>query len=160
MSLNVEVLEQSFACVKPRATEFSASFYHTLLADYPQVRPLFANTNMVEQEQKLIMSLVLVISNLRNPDTLTDVLTQLGERHVKYGAMREHYPLVGAALLKTFAVYLGADWTPEVKQAWTDAYGAIVNLMLAGANHPEENLKLEQALQQSADSTANSESPL
>lgn len=157
MSLNVEILEQSFEQVKPQAREFSASFYSTLLSDYPQVRPLFANTNMVEQEKKLIMSLVLVVSNLRNPDQLTDVLKQLGERHVRYGAMREHYPLVGAALLKTFESYLGASWTPEVKQAWTDAYGAIVNLMLTGANYPEENLKLEQALQQSANSAANSE---
>ncbi len=156
MSLNVEILEQSFERVKPRAREFSASFYSTLLSDYPQVRPLFANTNMVEQEKKLIMSLVLVVSNLRNPEQLTDVLKQLGERHVKYGAMREHYPLVGAALLKTFESYLGAGWTTEVKQAWTDAYGAIINLMLTGANYPEENLKLEQALQQSANSAANS----
>lgn len=145
MSLNVEVLEQSFERVKPYATQFASSFYQNLLNDYPQLQPLFANTTMAEQEKKLIMSLVLVVENLRNPGYLTTVLQQLGERHVRYGAMREHYPLVGAALLKTFESYLKADWTPEVKQAWIDAYGVIVDIMLAGANYGEEISKLENA---------------
>lgn len=150
MSLNVEVLEQSFERVKPRAAEFSFSFYNNLLTDYPQLRPLFANTKMEEQEKKLMISLVLVIQNLRNLTYLTTMLKDLGERHVRYGAMREHYSMVGAALLKTFESYLGTDWTPEVKQAWTDAYGVIVNLMLSGAKYPESTSKLENALQQSA----------
>lgn len=150
MSLNVEVLEKSFERVKPHDTKFASSFYNNLLTDYPHLRPLFANTTMEDQEQKLIMSLMLVISNLRNPDYLTTILKELGERHVKYGAMREHYPMVGASLLKTFESYLGTDWTSEVKQAWIDAYGAIVNLMLEGAKYPEEISKLENAIQQSA----------
>lgn len=145
MSLNVEVLEQSFERVKPYATQFSSSFYQNLLNDYPQLKPLFTNTTMAEQEKKLIMSLVLVVENLRNPGYLTTVLQQLGERHVRYGAMREHYPLVGAALLKTLESYLGTEWTPEVKQAWIDAYGVIVDIMLAGANYGEEISKLENA---------------
>lgn len=147
MSLNVEVLEQSFERVKPNADQFASSFYQNLLTDYPQIRPLFANTTMEEQEKKLIMSLVLVVENLRNPGYLTTVLQQLGERHVRYGAMRQHYPIVGAELLKTFEAYLGEEWTPEVKQAWTDAYGTIANIMLDGANHVEEISKLETASQ-------------
>ena len=154
MSLNVEILEKSFERVNPHATKFASSFYNNLLTDYPQLRPLFVNTTMEAQEKKLIMSLMLVINNLRNPDYLTTILKQLGERHVRYGAMREHYPLVGAALLKTFESYLGTDWTPEVKQAWTDAYGAIVNLMLEGAKYPEEISKLENVIQQSAKASA------
>lgn len=41
---------------------------------------------------------------------------------------------MGAALLDTFSIYLGEAWTPEVKQAWVEAYGAISSLMLEGAN--------------------------
>jgi hemoglobin-like flavoprotein len=133
MSLNVEVLERSFAQIKPRSTEFAASFYNNLFTDYPQAQPLFANTNMTEQQQHLVSSLVLVIDSLRKPEVLTDALKRLGARHVNYGTIGEHYPLVGATLLKTFESYLGTDWTPEVKQAWTDAYEAIASIMLEGA---------------------------
>ncbi len=133
MSLNVEALEQSFAQIKPHATEFAASFYSTLFTDYPQVQPLFTHTDMNEQRKHLISALVLVIDNLREPDVLNDALKSLGAKHVNYGTIQEHYPMVGAALLKTFKSYLGDDWTPELKQAWMDAYQVISDIMLKGA---------------------------
>jgi hemoglobin-like flavoprotein len=132
MSLNVEVLEHSFAQLKPDTTEFAASFYSNLFNDYPQAQPLFANTNMAEQ-QHLVSALVLVIENLRKPDVLTNALKKLGANHVNYGTIREHYPMVGASLLKTLESYMGVNWTPELKQAWTDAYQAIASIMLEGA---------------------------
>ncbi|MEB3342071.1 globin family protein [Okeania sp.] len=131
--LQVELLENSFEQVKPRADEFTKSFYNNLFTDYPDAQPLFTSTDMAAQHKKLLGSLILVVENLRRPDVLTDALEGLGARHVKYGALPEHYPLVGNSLLKTFEQYLKEDWTEEVKQAWVDAYGAITELMLKGA---------------------------
>ncbi len=133
MSLQVELLEQSFEKVKPKKDEFVSSFYNNLFTDYPAAKPLFGGTDMAGQKMKLLGSLVLVVENLRKPEVLTDALKGLGARHVKYGALPEHYPLVGNSLLKTFEQYLGEDWTPETKQAWVDAYGVITELMLEGA---------------------------
>ena len=147
MSLKVEVLEQSFEKIKPQATEFVNSFYGNLFADYPDAKPLFVHTNMEQQGNKLLQSLILVIENLRKPDVLSDALKGLGARHVKYGALPEHYPLVGNTLLKTFEQYLGTDWTPEVKQAWVDAYGAISEIMLDGADYSSADIQLESAPQ-------------
>ncbi|MEG4500121.1 pentapeptide repeat-containing protein [Microcoleus sp. F10-C6] len=141
MSLNVELLEQSFEKIKPRADEFAASFYENLFKLYPEVKPLFANTEMAKQQKKLLNSLVLVVENLRSPEALGPVLNALGGRHVGYGAIANSYPAVGEALLMTFEEYLQQDWTIEVKQAWIDAYGAITALMLKGAgveSTPEE----------------------
>lgn len=134
MSLNVELLEQSFAQIKPRAEDFVASFYENLFAAHPEAKPLFAKTNMVEQRKHLLAALVLVVQNLRKPEVLGEALKTLGAKHVRYGTAPEHYPLVGQALLTTFEQYLQQDWTPEVKQAWTDAFGAIAPLMLKGAD--------------------------
>jgi hemoglobin-like flavoprotein/uncharacterized protein YjbI with pentapeptide repeats len=133
MSLNVELLEQSFDKVKPRANEFAASFYENLFKAHPEVKPLFAHTDMGNQEKKLLNSLVLVVENLRNPEALGPVLNALGGRHVGYGAIPKYYGPVGEALLLTFEQYLLEDWTPEVKKAWLDAYKAITSLMLKGA---------------------------
>ncbi|MBW4498136.1 MAG: hypothetical protein KME57_00720 [Scytonema hyalinum WJT4-NPBG1] len=52
-SLNVKVLEKSFAGIKPYATQFASRFYYNLFTDNPQLEPLFANTNMQEQDKKL-----------------------------------------------------------------------------------------------------------
>lgn len=153
MSLNIEILEESFDCVKPHARDFASSFYANLFTDYPQVQPLFANTSMEQQYHKLMMSLAYVLENLRHPQLWRDGLKSLGARHMDYGVIQTHYPMVGAALLKTLESYLGSRWTPEVKQAWADAYGAIVGLMLEGARYPEEVSKVVNAPQQSAKPT-------
>jgi len=142
-ALQVELLESSFGKVAPQANEFVASFYGNLFTDYPAAKPLFAHSNMEEQGGKLLKSLVFVVENLRRPGELTGALKGLGARHVKYGALPEHYPLVGSSLLKTFEQYLGDDWTPETKQAWVDAYGVITEVMLEGADYSQESVQLE-----------------
>ncbi|MGF1536110.1 MAG: globin family protein, partial [Elainellaceae cyanobacterium] len=142
-ALKVELLEQSFEKVKPHANDFAARFYENLFADYPAAQPLFAQTDVSEQSKKLLASLVFVVENLRQPGELTGPLKGLGARHVKYGALPEHYPLVGNTLLKTFEQYLGSDWTPETKQAWVEAYGVITEVMLDGADYNEAEVQLE-----------------
>ena len=142
MSLQVEVLEKSFDEIKPQADEFVASFYDNLFTAHPEAKPLFDTTDMEAQKKKLLNSLVLVVENLRNPDALNGALRGLGARHVKYGALPAHYPLVGGALLTTFEQYLQDKWTPQVKQAWVDAYGAISEIMLDGADYSEAEIIL------------------
>jgi hemoglobin-like flavoprotein len=87
MSLNVNLLERSFELVKESRADFSAQFYANLLSDYPNVQPLFANTQLEEQGKKLFDSLVLVIDNLHKPEVLSSTLQGLGTRHVQYGVL-------------------------------------------------------------------------
>ncbi len=133
MGLNVELLESSFKLVAPKGDALVTRFYERLFKKYPSVKPLFKKTSIKEQKKKLLASLVLVIQNLRRPDKLTPVLQDMGARHVGYGAKPAHYDAVGENLLAVLGEVAGSAWTPQVKQAWTEAYGAIKTIMLAGA---------------------------
>lgn len=132
IKIDIKLLEDSFAQIRPQAKVFASSFYNNLFTDYPQLQPLFAHTSMEEQEKKLMISLALVINNLRNLAYLTSILKDLGQRHLRYNTRPEYYPMVGAALLKTLEYYSGTAWTPELKKAWINGYQAIVSLMLEG----------------------------
>jgi hemoglobin-like flavoprotein len=129
MSLNIELLESSFARIKQQEAEFIAYFYDNLFANYPELKPLFVETQMEKQAKKLFTSLVLVVENLRNPDTLSDALKSLGTRHLQYGVLPEHYPMVGTTLLQTISRCLGDEWTIELDRAWSEAYAAVTQLM-------------------------------
>lgn len=137
MGLNVELLESSFKLVAPKGEALVSRFYERLFKKYPAVKPLFKKTSIKEQKKKLLASLVLVIQNLRHPDKLTPVLQDMGARHVGYGAKPAHYDAVGENLLAVLGECAGPAWTPQVKQAWTDAYGAIKTIMLAGAERAQ-----------------------
>jgi hemoglobin-like flavoprotein len=151
--LDVETLETSFQLVQgvdrqashQGSQDFAGAFYANLLGDYPQIQPLFANTKMDEQGNHLFDSLKFVVANLRKSDLLEKTLTGLGTRHVKYGVLPQHYPLVGSSLLKTMASFAGDAWTPTVEQAWVGAYTAIVGIMLAGADYPVEIVQLPES---------------
>jgi nitric oxide dioxygenase len=130
VTLPIDVLETSFQEIAPQGEAFVAAFYERLFAQFPQTRAFFAATDMKEQKKKLLGALALVIQNLRKPEALAPVLKGLGQRHTAYGVRPEHYPIVGAVLLDTFAAFLGSHWTPERHAAWTQAYQAICALML------------------------------
>jgi nitric oxide dioxygenase len=143
MTLNPELLQQSFELVKVDSVNFTTTFYTTLFVRHPEVEPLFAKTLMHEQGKKLFDSLVLVVDNLQKPEVLSGALKGLGQRHIKYGALPQHYPMIGSALLSTFEQHLQSAWTPEVQQAWSDAYTAVAELMLEGADYPAEAIAIK-----------------
>ncbi len=136
MTLQIELLESSFQAIASCGEAFVTAFYERLFTRFPQTRAFFASTDMKEQRKKLLGALALVIQNLRKPEVLTSALTGLGQRHVTYGVRPEHYPIVGAVLLETFADFLGERWTPAHHDAWAEAYEAVCAIMLQGANVP------------------------
>ena len=81
MSLNVELLESSFEKIKPFGTSFTESFYGNLFESAPEAKPLFANTDIKEQQKKLLASLVLVVENLRSINCLLKLVPTMPERH-------------------------------------------------------------------------------
>lgn len=141
MNLNLEALESSFDLVAPRGDELMDVFYTRLFAAAPEVKPLFAATDLRRQKTMLLSTLVLLRKSLRDLEAIVPKLRDLGARHVTYGAKLEHYPLVGEVLLASMAEIAGPAWSPEYERAWTEAFGIVAAAMLEGA----ECAKLETA---------------
>ncbi len=132
MSLDVELLETSFAAIQSRANELSATFYRRLFAENPAVRPLFRG-DARSQERKLAQALAMIVKSLRAPEKLERYLLEMGREHVAHGAQPAHYPIVGRTLLEALADVAGPLWSPKLEKAWSDAYGAVSAIMLRGA---------------------------
>jgi hemoglobin-like flavoprotein len=135
MVLKFEVLERTFQMVAPQAEDFVTDFYNSLFADAPELKPLFigADTDLVTQKRNLIVSSRYIVGNMRYPDILRKSLRELGAKHLPDEMTQEHYSVVGTALFKTLASYLGKDWTPDVEKAWQGAYHTMSETMLEGA---------------------------
>jgi hemoglobin-like flavoprotein len=128
----VALVQHTFKKVVPIAATAADLFYDRLFAIAPQLRPLFP-LNLREQKTKLIAMLATVISNLHQPEKMMAQVEQLGRRHVRYGVTGDHYAPVGEALLWTLERGLGAEFTPFVKAAWTEAYVALSGVMKRAA---------------------------
>ncbi len=134
MALNVALLRSSFDLLVEREPEIMHRFYEVLFARYPQARSLFGRNSGPQQERMLASALGSVLEHLEDGPWLQKTLGDLGAKHVGYGVTDEMYAWVGDALLITLAEVAGPDWNIDLYQAWAEAYGAIVGLMLAGAD--------------------------
>lgn len=128
----IELVQASFADVKPIAATAADLFYDRLFKLDPQLRPLFRN-DMQQQGQMLMSMIGAAVNGLSNLEALAPVVRKLGARHVGYGVRDEHYAVVGAALIWTLEQGLGAKFTPEVREAWTQTYGLLADVMQLGA---------------------------
>ncbi len=125
------LVQQSFKQVVPIADTAATIFYERLFATTPALRPLFKG-DLTEQKKKLVQMLAYCVGKLDAPDELLPAVRALGRRHVGYGVTDEHYQLVGAALLSTLEIGLGAAFTAEVRDAWTAVYQVLSATMIEG----------------------------
>ena len=128
----VELVQKSWQQVLPIAPQAGPLFYKNLFEAAPQLRALFKG-DLDQQATKLMQMINVAVSKLNEPDVLLPALQQLGRRHAGYGVDAAHYAPVGAALLRTLEQGLGEQFTPTARQAWTDVYGVITQVMTAAA---------------------------
>lgn len=128
----VTLVQNSFTKVAPIADQAAVMFYDRLFEVAPQVKPMFTG-DMAEQRRKLMAMLSAVVGGLSKLDTILPAASALATRHVAYGAQAAHYPVVGSALLWTLEKGLGEAWTPDVAEAWSEAYGTLSGFMISEA---------------------------
>ncbi len=130
------LVRTSWRRVEPIAPTAAALFYDNLFAADPQLKSLF-KTNMHSQGERLMKMIGAAVDQLDDLPALVPVLEALARRHAGYGVCEVHYHAVGAALLKTLGQGLGADFTPPVREAWSQVYGRIAEVMVAAARQPD-----------------------
>lgn len=128
--MDIALLRSSFDAVRPHADEVARAFYARLLGTFPQVRPLFAETDFDAQRKNLVASLAAVVALVDNPDELNPVLEKLGVSHAGYAVEPHMYGYVGFSLMATLADHLGEAWTVEAATTWEAALAAVSAAMI------------------------------
>jgi nitric oxide dioxygenase len=128
----IQLVQDSFAKVAPISEQAAILFYDRLFEVAPQVKAMFP-ADLTEQRKKLMGTLAVVVGGLTNLEAVLPAASALAKRHVSYGAVPEHYPVVGSALLWTLEKGLGEAWTPDVADAWSAAYGTLSGYMISEA---------------------------
>lgn len=128
----VRLVQDSWARVRPLADVAGPLFYRRLFEADPALRPLFRG-EVDAQAARLMQMIDVAVARLGDLPSLVPVLQQLGRRHQGYGVRPSHYDTVGAALLSTLDTGLGPAFTPEVRAAWIEVYGAMAGVMQEAA---------------------------
>src|SRR5215212_10794855 len=125
----IKLVQASFEKVRPIADQAAETFYQRLFEIAPPYRSLFKN-NMKKQGAMLMSTLGLAVGSLNNLEAILPAVQALGRRHAGYGVTAEHYQPVAEAFLWTLDHYLGEAFTPELKDAWVEAYTILAGAMI------------------------------
>jgi hemoglobin-like flavoprotein len=116
------LVRESWARFQPVAVASARFFYDKLFELDPEAARLFSHTDMDAQGRKVMRMFAEIVRTLDQPETLVAEVADLGRRPVPYGVHDSQYDSVGTALLWTLEQGLGPDFTPEIRDAWTETY--------------------------------------
>jgi len=140
-----DLVKSSFAAVEPIADVAASIFYDRLFALDPEVRRLFAATDMAAQRKNLMQTLTVVVRGIDRLENLVPAVEALGRRHTTYGVNPEHFETVGVALIDTLRIGLGELFDTETQEAWTAAYTILATVMIGAGKAASEAAAAEAA---------------
>lgn len=108
-------------------------FYRMMLAEYPQVRPLFNQAHQAsgDQPRALANGVLMYARHIDRLQALGPLVGQIVQKHVSLQILPEHYPIVGSCLLRAIREVLGAEVASDaVIAAWAAAYGQLAELLI------------------------------
>ena len=123
------LVRASWPAAAANAATLTANFYNHLFAIDESAARLFAGVDMATQRTKLAQTLHVVVASIDDPERLLPAIAALGRRHVNYHVEDRHFDSVGEALVAALHDTLGDALTPDVREAWADAYALIASVM-------------------------------
>jgi len=118
-------------------------FYKIMLDEYPQVRPLFnlAHQASGTQPRALANGVLMYAKNIDQLQELGSLAAQIVNKHVSLQVLPEHYPVVGACLLRAIREVLGPDTaTDAVINAWAAAYQQLADVLIGAEKNVYDKL--------------------
>ncbi|MEJ2227822.1 MAG: globin domain-containing protein [Alphaproteobacteria bacterium] len=139
----LRIVRDTYTKIAPVATQVGEKFYDRLFSLAPETRKLFRD-DMSYQHEKF-MSVVAELVNLHLRSLLSLPATQmedseaamptirkLGKEHADWGVIPAHFGLMRTSLMTTMHEFLGDQFTPQVREAWEEAFDIMAKVMKNG----------------------------
>lgn len=134
-----ELSEKTIAVVKSTAPVLEQNgeiltrhFYQRMFRENPEVKAFFNSTHQAggTQQRALAGAICAFAANVDNLEVLGAAVEGIAQKHAGLGILPEHYPIVGENLLASIKEVLGEAATPEIIDAWAEAYGFLAGILM------------------------------
>ncbi|WP_082232008.1 NO-inducible flavohemoprotein [Halobacillus massiliensis] len=107
-------------------------FYKRLFEAHPELKNIFNMTNQRagRQSKALAGAVYAAAAHIDNLSAIFPAVNQIAEKHRSLNVRPEHYPIVGKYLLIAIKEVLQDAATPDIMNAWEEAYGVIAQAFI------------------------------
>ena len=132
----IEIVKATAPVVKEHGHKNILRMYEIAFKARPDLRRYFVNTWMKSPEEgskqakKLAGAVYAYASHIDELEKLSKGVEKITKVHVAVKIIPEMYPVIGECLLAAMKDVLGDAATPEVLEAWEEAYGALAEILI------------------------------
>ncbi|WP_022794026.1 NO-inducible flavohemoprotein [Marinococcus halotolerans] len=128
----IETVKATAPAIQANAAAIGNRFYEMLFVKAPELRNMFNQTNQETgvQPEALAYSVYQAGANIDRLEELRPMIERVAEKHRALDVRPEHYGLVGETLLEAVEEVLGDAATPEILDAWGEAYHALADIFI------------------------------
>lgn len=128
-----DIIKSTIPLLETGGEALATHFYNIMLDGHPGVRPLFNQAHQANgsQPRALANGVLMYARNIDRLENLGPLASQIVNKHVALQILPEHYPIVGACLLRAIREVLGEEIaTDEVIAAWAVAYQQLADILI------------------------------
>jgi hemoglobin-like flavoprotein len=127
----VKLIKATVPVLKEHGTAITSHFYGLLLKENPSLNGIFNQSNQKTGHQAgaLAGSLYAYASHIDDLGVLSPAVEKICHKHASMYVQPEHYDVVGTYLLRAMGDVLGEALTPEILEAWGQAYWQLANIV-------------------------------
>ena len=109
--------------------QLGSMMYDTLFGIAPNLKSLFHRPKQV-MAMKFVEMVSTLVSFADDDTHMSEQVTWLGARHVKYGARPHHSPIMSEVLLTVLEQAVGDEWRQDMHDAWTELWDKACGKMM------------------------------
>jgi len=128
----IALIQATVPLLKTRGEDITRHFYGIMLSEHPELKAFFNEAHQAQgtQARALAGAVLAYASHIDRLEALAPALPRIVQKHVSLGVQPEHYPIVGACLLRAIREVLGDVATDDILAAWGEAYGSLARLLI------------------------------
>ena len=127
------IIKATAPVLAQHGTTITTEFYRSMFEAHPELLNVFNHANQAKgrQQTALANTVYAAAVHIDNLEAILPSVVQIAHKHVSLGIVPEQYPIVGEFLLKAIKTVLGDAATPEIINAWAEAYGVIADVFIS-----------------------------
>lgn len=121
----IEIVKSTAPVLEQHGGAITKVFYKLLFENHPELMDIFnmANQKKGRQQKALANTIFQYARHIDKLEILGNTVETIVQKHASLSIPKEGYPIVGANLLAAIKEVLGDAATPEIMDAWAEAYG-------------------------------------
>ena len=135
-SSTIEIIKATAPVVKEHGLKITLRMYEIAFELRPDLRQFFVNSWVKSPEEgrkqakQLAAAVYAYAAHIDELNKLSKAVEKIAKAHVDTKIIPEMYPVIGECLLAAMKDVLGDAATPEVLEAWEEAYGALAEILI------------------------------